>query len=80
MLKSLITSILAASGDLKIADLAEPFVAGISRHFAFLYAAGTGNVRGPEGRLLKWHGLRELDPHVFLEALIAASPKPYPKP
>ena len=66
----MLVNIMACAGDAELSDLAEPYANGIARHFAFLYAAGTGNKRGPEGRLARNFSLKQLDTHVYLDALV----------
>lgn len=70
ILRQLLAGIITCSADPELADMAEPFATSVSRHFAFLYAAGAGNVRGADGKLQRGLSLRELDMHIFLEALI----------
>ena len=66
----MLVNVMACAGDAELSDLAEPFANGIARHFAFLYAAGVGNRRGPEGRLARDLSLKQLDTHVYLDALV----------
>lgn len=70
VLQLLLVNIMACAGDPELSDLAEPFASGVARHFAFLYAAGTGNKRGPDGKLVKASSLKQLDAHVYLDALV----------
>ena len=66
----MLVNVMACAGDSELSDLAEPFANGIARHFAFLYAAGVGNRRGAEGRLARDLSLKQLDTHVYLDALV----------
>lgn len=81
-MKKLIASTLAAAADEDIRDEAVPFAESLCRHFALLFAAGAthpppappstkmeptnGNAKGN----LSVTSLKELDPYIFLEALI----------
>ena len=75
VLKSLVSAAIAACGDKDVTSSAEPFAAGMCRHFAFLFAAGRtmGAVRGQDARQNRANSLKELDPHLFLDAVIEAS-------
>lgn len=78
VLQLMLVNIMSCAGDPELADLAEPFANGIARHFAFLYAAGTGNKRGPECRPARTFSLKQLDTHVYLDALVEVShPRSY---
>lgn len=66
----MLASVIACSGEPDLAEAAEPFAAAVARHFALLYAAGAGNSRGADGKLQRGLSLRELDAHVFMDALI----------
>lgn len=73
VLKSLICTLIGCAGDPDIKELAEPFMEGICRHFAFLYAAGAGKTKSKdiskEGKAQR-ESLKYMDPSIFLEALM----------
>lgn len=79
-LKTLLAAVIGCAGDPDIEDLAKPFMEGVCRHFALLYAAGGGHFdfkkstnKDKDERSARDNHLKFLDPHVFLEALMTVS-------
>lgn len=81
VLATLLSAVIGAAADEKLADVAGPFAHGICRHFAMLFVAGAhppppapmmARQSQVEGHLLAAMppGLRELDVHLFLDALV----------
>jgi transformation/transcription domain-associated protein len=82
VLVALLSAILAAAADEKLADVASPFARNMCRHFGMLFAAGTQPPppapavfrhearTEPQSAPAMPQGLRELDIHLFLDALI----------
>jgi len=66
----MLVDVITCAGNPELADIAEPFAMGLSRHFAFLYATDTSGRRGPDGRLAKPASLKQIDLHVYLDALV----------
>ena len=67
--KALLATVIATAGEPEVADIAEPIVVGVSRHFAMLFAAGVGSKRDRETRACGT-SLKELDPSIYLDALV----------
>ena len=75
VLSHLISAVIACAADPEVQDLAEPFMDGICRHFAFLYAAGAGNCNkskfvATEENPTDPQALKVLQPSIFLDALV----------
>lgn len=86
VLKSLLTTIIGLSHDRELSDQARPFATGVCTHFSMLFAAGAASPppAPPSSRFAETDGqdsansgtstcpasLKELDPHLFLDALV----------
>lgn len=77
VLRQLITTIVAASGDKDLQPEATDYRNGVCRHFALLFAAGASTppnsmAARADGaqRSSRTSSLKELDPHLFLDALV----------
>ncbi|KAK9813301.1 hypothetical protein WJX72_012102 [[Myrmecia] bisecta] len=80
VLKTLIAVTIGAAADPAVAEMASPFARGICRHFALLFAAGASappptmpiSRSSPQSKGGRADSLKELDPHIFLDALVEA--------
>ncbi|EIE23491.1 hypothetical protein COCSUDRAFT_65942 [Coccomyxa subellipsoidea C-169] len=76
VLRQLITSVIAASADKDLQPQGADYTLGVCRHFALLFAAGASAPlpsvpAGTEtSRTARMSSLKELDPHIFLDALV----------
>jgi transformation/transcription domain-associated protein len=80
VLRQLITTVIAASGDKDLQPDAADFRSGVCRHFALLFAAGASTppptvptAADGASRTPRASSLKELDPHLFLDALVEVS-------
>ncbi len=82
VLRQLITSVIAASSDKDLQPQGTKYMLGVCRHFALLFAAGASAplssvAAGAEAsRTGKMSSLKELDPYLFLDALVEVWPLP----
>ncbi len=80
VLRQLITSVIAASADKDLQPQGADYTLGVCRHFALLFAAGASAPlpsvpAGTEtSRTARMSSLKELDPHIFLDALVEVWP------
>ncbi|BDA47386.1 probable transcription-associated protein 1 [Coccomyxa sp. Obi] len=76
VLRQLITSVIAASSDKDLQPQGTEYTLGVCRHFALLFAAGASAplpsvaAGGEASRTGKVSSLKELDPYLFLDALV----------
>lgn len=93
VLRTLLATVIAGAGNPALRPSAPEFSSGICRHFALLFAAGASSpktgaaLRGqpqvtappgsPAGARPRSAGLQELDPHIFLDALVDVHPGIY---
>ena len=81
VLRQLITSVIAASADKDLQPQGADYTLGVCRHFALLFAAGASAplpavASGAEtSRTARMSSLKELDPHIFLDALVEVGPR-----
>ena len=75
VLRLVLASVISSAGDPDVEDIAMPFMEGICRHFALLYAAGVSDLKqkhlnSQDDKSSRDSALKFSDPGTFLDALI----------